>query len=253
MGYPHILAGNDGSRSTDGLDPTFQEVAPVRRGGSGRTLVAALGLILIIGTLVAKPWERNAVRTADATVGIEGASASASPPTAASAPAVSPVVKLATIEPDRWARLSASLRATDADGVVFVGRDADGLFYDVQTATPSGSAIQQPARTDGSTNTVRGTGLLGNPVAIGFTRPTDAELPVIIGWQFRDWADQFRLPLTHPIGDVDRYLFIGTWLPRGEQNIREISRQPPQWQGGTYEFDFTVGGQTRYLFVILDP
>jgi hypothetical protein len=213
-----------------------------------------VAIVVVIVTLVAKPWT-----TPDQTVAPGGAVASLrgaveSFRAAASAtPAVANVASLPTIQPDRWADISASLRLTDADGIVFVARYPPSLFYDFKPVTPSATPIPEAPRDDGTSNTVRASGLLGNPLAIGLTRPEDAVAPVVIGWQFRDWADQRRLPITHPVGDADRLLYIGLWLPSGEKNIREVSQRPLEWQAGTYRFDLLTGNTTRYLFVILDP
>jgi len=249
---------NDDSGSETGSrasEARLQEVVPVgRRGAPLRVLGIGLAIVVVIGTLVAKPWsaaEQTAPGGAAASLRSAVESLRAASPS--QTPTIANVGSLPTIQPDRWADISASLRLTNADGIVLVARYPPSLFYDFEPVTPSATPIPEPPRDDGTSNTVHATGSLGNPLAIGLTRPDDAEIPIVVGWQFRDWADQRRLPITHPVGDVDRLLYIGLWLPSGEKNIREVSQRPLEWQAGTYRFDITSHGQTRYLFLILDP
>jgi len=254
MGYPDILPGNDGSRSRETSDLTLQAVLPRgRRGGVTHIAATALIVVVAIGTLVVKPWDRfergDAAAAPQATLAVAAESA----PPAAAVPSIAPIEVPTTIEPDRWAQLSASLQTANADGVVFVARYRDSLFYAFQPVNPSAYTTAEAPETDGTSNTVRATGYLGSPVALGITRATASAAPITVGWRFLDRVGQTRLAMTHPVGDVDRDLFIGLWLPTGERNISDVSRQPPEWQAGTYRFDLIAADGTRHVFVILDP
>jgi hypothetical protein len=241
--------------------------------------VVATVLVAAIGVLVAKPWTWRAVAGSGALDGsVAVVAASPSPTTAATSPsAVSPdlvlspdaspvaagspppsayVENLEPIQPDRWAHLSATLRSVNADGVVLVARYPGGLYYGFLPATPSESATIEPPEPDGTSNSVRVTSYLANPIAIGITRPTDTAAPLTVAWQVLGPGRQYRLTLRHPVGDLDRYLFLGPGLglPPGERrNRREISRWPPAWQAGVYRFDIASGDGLRHVFVILEP
>jgi hypothetical protein len=280
MGYPHSVAGNEGSRSDRDDALVLDRVAVARRfRGPEPALAVAVGVILAVAVLILKPWSiggpssRGDVATQpapgasvaaeagpsavvrpepDAAVAADGAARSvASPPPSAY------IENLDPIEPDRWAHLSATLRTTNADGVVVVARYPDGLYYGFFPTAPSELASAQPAgRADAPTNVARVTGYLANPVAIGITRAIDEPAPLAIGWQVLGPGRQVRLTLRHPVGDLDRYLFLGPGigLPPGERrNRREISRWPPVWQAGVYRFDLTTESGTRYVFVDLEP
>jgi len=175
------------------------------------------------------------------------------------------IENLDPIDPTTWSRISASLRKGDRDGVVFVARWPGGLYWrfvpvepgerDSPTVTLE-SADRAGAGTTIPPDTVRMTGYLATPVAIGFTRPADASVPTALAWQILGPGAEFRVPLRHPVGDLDRYLWLGPGLglPRGEQrNRREISRWPPMWLPGVYRFDLTADGATRHVFVVLEP
>ena len=284
MGYPDIVAGNDETRSRDDRDATLLPVLPVaRQGALGRPIAVGFVLVVAIATLVAKPWawlgSATPARAPDTAIARPVATASVTPPTpsagtsdepspdlilgpaaplasTASPPPGAYIENLAPIEPDRWTHLSASLASANADGVVFVARYPAGLYYSFQRVTPSDTPRAAPPSPDGTTNTVRVTGYLANPVAIGLTRPAHTDAPLALAWQVIGPGRLFRLTLRHPVGDLDRYLFLGPGLglPPGERrNRREISRWPPTWQAGVYRFDLATDGGTRYLFVVLEP
>ena len=280
MGYPHIVAGNEGSRSDwdDGL--VLDRVAvDRRRRGPEPALAVAVGVVLTVGILIVKPWSMGGPfargdaapePTTRLSVSPESAPSAvvrqepdvAVAPDRAEVSAASPapnayIENLDPIEPDRWAHISSVLRSVDADGIVFIARWPGGLYYSFFPAAPSEQASAQPAgRADAPSNVVRVTGYLANPVAIGITRAINEPAPVAIGWQVLGPGRQVRVTLRHPVGDLDRYLFLGPGLglPPGERRTRrEISRWPPVWQAGVYRFDLTTGAGTRYVFVDLEP
>lgn len=251
------------------------------RRGPDPALVVALALCVAIGALVVKPWSwvgglvpgagaptpvaADQPGGASATIGPTG---KASPdlagggpnaqPTAAQPTATPPlwafIENLDPIDPTTWTGLSATLRPVNRDGVVFVARVPNaGLYWGFVPVDPDGSLTMT---FDGG-NAVRKTGYLGAPIAIGITRPTGEPAPITLGWQVLGPGAELRLPLRNPVGDLDRYLWLGPGLglPRGEQrNRREISRFPPTWLPGLYRFDLTIAtGETRHLFVVLDP
>src|SRR3989304_4042635 len=149
----------------------------------------------------------------------------------------------------RLSQNSVSLRNGNHDGVVFVARWPGGLYWTFVPGEPGerGSHAIPPERGDDSgtdvtisPDTVRMTGYLAAPVAIGFTRPSGASPPSALAWLIPGPEAGVRVPLRHPVGDLDRYLWLGPGLglPRGEQrNRREISRWPPMWLPGGYRFD----------------
>lgn len=251
------------------------------RRGPDPTLVVALALCVAIGALVAKPWSwvgglvPGAGAPTPAAAGQPGGPATTSSPTGeaspdllgggpnaqptAAEPTATPplwalIENVDPIDPSTWSRISANLRPVNRDGVVFVARVPNaGLFWGFSPVDPDGSLTMT---LDGG-NAVRKTGYLGAPIAIGITRPSDVPAPITLGWQVLGPGADVRLPLRNPVGDLDRYLWLGPGLglPRGEQrNRREISRFPPTWLPGLYRFDLTMAtGETRHLFVVLDP
>lgn len=262
-------------------DVLAERVRPTAsRRGPDPALVVALALFVAIGALVVKPWSwvgalvPGAGAPTPAAAGQTGPTASRSPtaevspglvgggpdaqPTAAQPTASPPlwafIENLDPIEPTTWSGLSATLRPVNRDGVVFVARVPNaGLYWGFLPVDPDGSLTMT---FDGG-NAVRKTGYLGAPIAIGITRPSDVPAPITLGWQVLGPGAESRLPLRNPVGDLDRYLWLGPGLglPRGEQrNRREISRFPPTWLPGLYRFDLTAAtGETRHLFVVLDP
>jgi hypothetical protein len=251
------------------------------RRGPDPTLVVALALCVAIGALVVKPWSwvgglvPGAGVPTPAAAGQPGGPAATSSPTGEASPdlvgggpngqptgatpTASPPIwafieNLDPIDPTTWSGLSATLRPVNRDGVVFVARvPKAGLYWGFVPIDPNDSLTMT---FDGG-NAVRKTGYLGAPIAIGITRPTGAPEPITLGWQVLGPGAELRLPLRNPVGDLDRYLWLGPGLglPRGEQrNRREISRFPPVWLPGLYRFDLTTPtGETRHLFVVLDP
>jgi hypothetical protein len=251
---------------------------PSRR-GPDPTLVVALALCVAIGALVVKPWSwvgglvpgvgaptpaaagqpagPAASPAGEASPDLVGGGPNAqptSPTPTASPPLWAFIENLDPIDPTTWSGLSTTLRPVNRDGVVFVARVPNaGLYWGFLPIDPNDSLTMT---FDGG-NAVRKTGYLGAPIAIGITRPTGAPAPITLGWQVLGPGADLRLPLRNPVGDLDRYLWLGPGLglPRGEQrNRREISRFPPTWLPGLYRFDLTMpAGQTRHLFVVLDP
>jgi hypothetical protein len=238
--------------------------------------VVALALCVAIGALVVKPWSwvgalvpgagapasrvdsaSSSGPTAEASPDLAGGGPNAQPTTGqptASPPLWAFIENLDPIDPATWAGLSSALRPINRDGVVFVARVPNaGLFWGFSPVDPDGSLTM----TFGGGNAVRKTGYLGAPIAIGITRPSGVSAPITLAWQILGPGADFRLPLRTPVGDLDRYLWLGPGLglPRGEQrNRREISRFPPTWLPGVYRFDLTgPTGETRHLFVVLDP
>jgi hypothetical protein len=251
------------------------------RRGPEPALVVALAVCVAIGALVVKPWSwvgglmPGAGAPTPAAAGQPGGATASGSPTAAASPdlvgggpnaqptsgqpTASPplwafIENLDPIDPTTWSRISANLRPINRDGVVFVARVPNaGLFWGFLPVDPDGSLTMT---FDGG-NAVRKTGYLGAPIAIGITRPSDVSTPITLAWQILGPGAELRLPLRNPVGDLDRYLWLGPGLglPRGEQrNRREISQFPPTWLPGVYRFDLTMAtGETRHLFVVLDP
>jgi hypothetical protein len=250
------------------------------RRGPDPALVVALALCVAIGALVVKPWSwvgglapgagptpavagqlggptATGGPTGEASPDLVGGGPNEQP--SAATPTASPPIwafieNLDPIDPMTWSGLSAILRPVNRDGVIFVARVPNaGLYWGFVPVDPSDSLTMT---FDGG-NAVRKTGYLGAPIAIGITRPTGAPAPITLGWQVLGPGAELRLPLRNPVGDLDRYLWLGPGLglPRGEQrNRREISRFPPTWLPGLYRFDLTTAtGETRHLFVVLDP
>jgi hypothetical protein len=263
-------------------DVLAERVRPTAsRRGPDPALIVALALSVAIGALVAKPWswvgglvpgvgaptslpagqaggsEASSGPTAEASPDLIGGGPVAQPTAAqptASPPLWAFIENLDPIDPTTWSRISANLRPINRDGVVFVARVPNaGLFWGFLPVDPDGSLTMT---FDGG-NAVRKTGYLGAPVAIGITRPSGVQAPITLGWQVLGPGAEVRLPLRNPVGDLDRYLWLGPGLglPRGEQrNRREISRFPPTWLPGLYRFDLTMAtGETRHLFIVLDP
>lgn len=263
-------------------DVLAERVRPTAsRRGPDPALVVALALCVAIGALVVKPWSwvgglvPGAGVPTPAAADQPGGAAAGSGPTAEASPdllgggpnaqsttgqpTASPplwafIENLDPIDPTTWSGLSAALRPINRDGVVFVARVPNaGLYWGFLPVDPDGSLTMT---FDGG-NAVRKTGYLGAPVAIGITRPSGVPASITLGWQILGPGAELRLPLRNPVGDLDRYLWLGPGLglPRGEQrNRREISRFPPTWLPGLYRFDLTIAtGETRHLFVVLDP
>jgi hypothetical protein len=268
--------------SRTGADVLAERVRPTAsRRGPDPALVVGLALCVAIGALVVKPWSwvgglvPGAGAPTPAAAGQPAGSVASSSPTAEASPDLvggGPIVpptagqptatpplwafieNLDPIDPTTWSGLSAALRPINRDGVVFVARVPNaGLYWGFLPVDPNDSLTMS---FDGG-NAVRKTGYLGAPIAIGITRPTGAPEPITLGWQVLGPGAEVRLPLRNPVGDLDRYLWLGPGLglPRGEQrNRREISRFPPTWLPGLYRFDLTTAtGETRHLFVVLDP
>jgi hypothetical protein len=273
----------------EGLVPEPIRPATLRRGPEP-ALIVAIALLLTIGALVVKPWAivgqltSSAIGSPPGTSSGQaaiGASPSGSAPVTSetatpgiASPGITPpaatptyapdayVENLPPIEPDSWMHISASLRLIDRAAVVFVARWPGGLYWRFVPVTPGArdSLAESPATTGGDavapTDTVRMTGFLANPVAIGLVRPSGEPEPEVLAWQILGPGASFRLPVRHPVGDLDRFLFLGPGLglPRGEQrNRREISRFPPTWLEGVYRFDLTNGDGTEHVFVVLEP
>ncbi len=284
MEYGDSVTGNEDPRSADRAgSPRPPDMAPrpaarlepdilaervrptASRRGPEPALVVALAVCVAIGALVVKPWSwvgtlvqtGSAAPTAepspDLLGGVPNAQPTAPQPTA-SPPLWAFIENLDPIDPTTWSHISANLRPINRDGVVFVARVPNaGLFWGFLPVDPDGSLTMT---FDGG-NAVRKTGYLGAPIAIGITRPSGVPAPITLAWQILGPGAEFRLPLRNPVGDLDRYLWLGPGLglPRGEQrNRREISRFPPTWLPGVYRFDLTMAtGETRHLFVVLDP
>jgi hypothetical protein len=262
MGYPHSLTGNEERRSER---PVAESVdAPGRTRGSRRVAVAAGALVVTIVVLVAKPWSALPAGGGSASTALPGAGAAATVPATptfaspeASAP-TAPATGIASddpIDPAQWSRISTVLGLMDRDGLVFVVRWPTGLFWSFVAADSSTTATMRlvPAPT---ANGARMTGYLARPVAIGITRRSGAAEPITLAWAIFGPGAEVRVPLRHPVGDVDGYLWLGPGfgLPRGEQrNRREISRWPPTWPAGVYRFELSTAAGTRYLFVDLEP
>jgi len=255
----------------------------------------AIALVITIGGLVFKPWTLlgplgagpagNAPAggpegtSGQPTVGLsspQGAPSSGFAvgssalggvgPGASASPGLTPrafLEDLRPIEPDTWAHISASLRRIDRNAVVFVARWPGGLYWRFVPVEPGErQSLTEPVGSSGADpsaepDTVRITGYLATPLAIGLARPAGEPAPWVIAWQVFGPGATLRLPLRHPVGDLDRFLFLGPGLdmPRGEQtNRREISRFPPSWLEGVYRFDLTgADGPTRHVFVVLEP
>ena len=174
------------------------------------------------------------------------------------------IENLEPIDPARWGRISATLRTVDRDGVVFVARWPGGLYWSFVPVDPTSgdrpavpaAPSERGATSETPSHTVRMTGYLATPVAIGLTRRSDAAPPGALAWLILGPGAEYRVALRHPVGDLDEYLWLGPGLglPRGEQrNRREISRWPPMWLPGVYRFDLTADGLTRHVFVVLEP
>ncbi len=286
MGYPCSVPGNEDRRLQQAQPGPDHVVTPepvrVRapRRGPEPAVVVAITMLLAVGALIVKPWAaagefgppgpegRPAPAGLPASAVPEGSASPAGAVSASAAPAdTSPDVtfdgplgpsespplgalieNLDPIDPARWSRISASLRKVNHDGVVFVARWPGGLYW--------GFVPVEPSERGSQTATVRMTGYLATPVAIGFTRPSDAVPPSALAWLILGPGAESRVPLRHPVGDLDRYLWLGPGLglPRGEQrNRREISRWPPMWLPGVYRFDLGADGVTRQVFVVLEP
>jgi hypothetical protein len=255
--------------------------------------VVALALSVAIGALVVKPWSwvgglgPGVGAPTPAAGGQPGGSVASNGPTAkvspdlvgggpeaqptAAQPTASPppwalIENLDPIDPTTWSHISAGLRLIDRDAVVFVARWPGGLYWRFVPVEPGErlSLAGPPATGNGAggvpttdPDTVRMTGFLATPIAIGLARATGAGDPGVVAWQILGPGAEYRLPLRHPVGDLDHFLFLGPGLglPRGEQrNRREISQFPPLWLPGVYRFDLTSPtGETRHLFVVLDP
>jgi hypothetical protein len=281
MGYPHSLTGNDERRS-DGL--AAERVAGPRGvRGVEPAAVVALVLVVTIGLLVAKPWSAAPPH---------GDPVAAPPAIATSSPAPSPVdtarpsaaagdpgaredgaaegspgtadESVAPVDPDAWSRISKVLRTVNHDGLVFVARWPGGLYWGfVQVDASTSKAMRlvtaptgSPGTPDGLPNGARMTGYLGAPVAIGITRASGTPVANTLAWLVRGPGAEDRVPLRHPVGDIDRYLWLGPGfgLPRGEQrNRREISRWPPTWPPGVYRFELSTAAGIRYVYVVLEP
>ena len=279
---PHTPDMEPRSKARPESDVLPERVRPTAsRRGPEPALVVALAVCVAIGALVVKPWSwvgtvvpgvggRTPVAVGQPGGAAEsgGAAAEVSPdlvgggpnaqPTAAKPTASPPlwafIENLDPIDPTTWSGLSAALRPINRDGVVFVARVSNvGLDWGFLPLDPNDSLTMT---FDGG-NAVRKTGYLGAPIAIGITRPTGTPAPITLGWQVLGPGAELRLPLRNPVGDLDRYLWLGPGLglPRGEQrNRREISRFPPTWLPGLYRFDLTMPtGETRHLFIVLDP
>ncbi len=294
MGYPHSLPGNEDRRSGAQERPQPEPIRPTTlRRGPDPAILVALAVLAVIAVLVVKPWTLVGPRDPSAgSITGAGQPTSASPSPASSTTAVpSPdtpdvigvgpgptasqsfppdayLENTVPIEPDRWTHLSATLRGINRDAVVFVARVGDsGLYWGFLPIDPSESLLMgfvQEAPTygpDGSPaggvgNAVRKTGYLAAPVAIGITRPAGASAPLTVAWLILGPGTEERVTLRNPVGDLDRYLWLGPGLglPRGEQrNRREISRWPPTWPPGLYRFDLTTAEGTRHLFIDLEP
>jgi hypothetical protein len=276
---PDMAARMQPRRETEVLAERVRSTASRR--GPDPTLVVALALCVAIGALVVKPWSwvgglvpgggaptpaaagqpgvlaATSSPTGEASSDLVGGGPNAQP-TAATPTATPPIwafiENLDPIDPTTWSGLSTTLRPINRDGVVFVARVPNaGLYWGFLPIDPNDNLTMT---FDGG-NAVRKTGYLGAPIAIGITRPTGAPAPITLGWQVLGPGAELRLPLRNPVGDLDRYLWLGPGLglPRGEQrNRREISRFPPTWLPGLYRFDLTMPtGETRHLFVVLDP
>jgi len=278
MGYPHSLTGNDERRS----DALAAERVARPRGVRGvePAVIVALVLVVTIGLLVAKPWSAAppggdpvAARPATATSSPAPSPVDTARPTAAAdgqgsgaaqATPESTQEPVPPVDPEAWSRISKVLRSVNHDGLVFVARWPGGLYWgfvqvEASTSTtmrlaadPAGSA----GESDGLPNGARMTGYLAAPVAIGITRASGTPVANTLVWLVRGPGAEVRVPLRHPVGDVDRYLWLGPGfgLPRGEQrNRREISRWPPTWPPGVYRFELSTVSGTRYVYVVLEP
>ena len=279
MGYPHSVPGNEDRRlqqTQPGPDHVATPEPVITRGsrrGPDSAVVVALTVLVAIGTLIVKPWAFAGELTGSDTP--SGSTPTDSAPVLrpleepGDAPTSSPplwalIENLEPIDPARWSRISTTLRRVDHDGVIFVARWPGGLYWSyvpVEPAVggppevPSAPAQRGSAEAD-RPDTVRMTGYLAAPVAIGFTRRSEASPPTALAWLIRGPGAELRVPLRHPVGDIDQYLWLGPGLglPRGEQrNRREISRWPPMWLPGVYRFDLGVDGVTRHIFVVLEP
>jgi len=295
MGYPHSVPGNEDRRlqqTQPGPDHVATPEPVITRGsrrGPDSAVVVALTVLVAIGTLIVKPWAAAGElgpAAPEPSPPPGGASTESGTPSGTAprdsvpdllrgdgpgdAPTSPPplgalIENLDPIEPARWSRISTILRNVNHDGVVFVARWPGGLYWTFVPVEPGeqGSHAVPPERGDGSgtevtisPDTVRMTGYLAAPVAIGFTRPSGASPPSALAWLILGPGSEFRVPLRHPVGDLDQYLWLGPGLglPRGEQrNRREISRWPPMWLPGVYRFDLGVDGVTRHIFVVLEP
>lgn len=294
MEYPDSVTGNEDRRLADTAESARGGVRERRpksrtesdvlaekvrlratRRGPDPALIVALALLVAIGALVVKPWSwvgglsPSAGAPTPVAAGQPGGSAASRGPTAepspdlvgggpaeptASPPLWAFIENLDPIDPTTWSGISAALRPINRDGVAFVARVPNaGLHWGFVAVDPNGSLTMT---FDGG-NAVRKTGYLGAPIAIGITRPTGVPAPITLGWQVLGPGAELRLPLRNPVGDLDRYLWLGPGLglPRGEQrNRREISRFPPTWLPGLYRFDLTMAtGETRHLFIVLEP
>src|SRR3989304_9731843 len=126
----------------------------------------------------------------------------------------------------RLSQNSVSLRNGNHDGVVFVARWPGGLYWTFVPGEPGERAPHAIPleRGDGSgtdvtisPDTVRMTGYLAAPVAIGFTRRTGASPPSALAWLILGPGSEVRGPLRHPVGGLAQYLWLGPGLgpPRG--------------------------------------
>jgi hypothetical protein len=227
--------------------------------------VVAVALVATIALLVVKPWTALPAGGAAAGTPLPGAEPTATvvaTTTARSPEPTSPtpagIAGSDPVDPAEWSRLSTVLGRVDREGLVFVVRWPTGLYWSFVAVGPSATATMRLASdpTGGAPNAARVTGYLARPVAIGITRPSGAPEPMTLAWVIPGPGAEYRAPLRNPVGDLDRYLWLGPGfgLPRGEQrNRREISRWPPTWPAGVYRFELSTAAGTRYLFVDLEP